>query len=105
MPTAPTPLLDRLALDEVLREWTVESGQRLRAARSMLGWTQDKLAKLADTTPETVCRVELGSIAPRENLRITLAYSVGREVSDIWPPMSRRAVHRAAAEIEPGAVA
>lgn len=91
------PFLDRVAVDELVSRWTVAAGQRLRAARLSLGWTQRKLAALADTTPETVCRVELGVLTPREPLRIALAYAVVREVADIWPPIDRAEIGRQAA--------
>lgn len=105
MPATHTPFLDRSAVDEAVREWAVESGQRLKDCRRALGWTQVTLAQLTDTTPETVCRIELGAITPREPLRLALAYSVQREVSEIWPPLTRKHIHRVAAETTPPAVA
>ena len=106
MTTEHTPFLDREAVDEAVREWAVESGQRLRAFRTALGWTQPTLAQLAGTTTESVCRVELGSITPREHLRIALAFAVQREVTEMWPPLTRKHIHRVAAEtLPPGAAA
>lgn len=93
----PEPFLDRDAVAELVRARAVEAGQRLRSARQELGWTQQRLAELADTTPETVCRVELGALSPRDHLRIALAFAVVKDVNDIWPPIARHEVARLAA--------
>jgi transcriptional regulator with XRE-family HTH domain len=90
------PLLDREVVDELVREWAILSGSRLKAARLALNLKQDQVAGLAGTTVETVCRVELGQIAPREYLRALLASAVGKDVADIWPPFTRRELIRLA---------
>lgn len=97
VPETITPLLDRSIVDEVVREWAVESGVRLRVTRQALSFTQEQVAQLAATTPETVCRAELGQLVPREHLRAALAVAVGRDVSDIWPPLTRKELIRRAA--------
>lgn len=98
MPETPQPLLDREALDELLLEWAVRSGERVKARRAELKLTQAQVARLADTSPETVCRVELGQLTPRENLKLSLAYALMAEVVTLWPPLDRQVVHRAASE-------
>lgn len=92
----PTALLDREVVDELVREWNVEAGARLREARKALNLSQVTAARLADTTPETLCRVEMGALLPRDGLRAVLAAVVGKDVADIWPPFTRRELTRRA---------
>lgn len=93
-------LLDREVVDELIREWAIESGARLRVARNEMKLKQPQVADLAGTTVETVCRVELGQLVPRDYLRALLATAVGKDVEDIWPaPHSRRELMRRAARV------
>lgn len=93
-----TALLDREALDQLLLEWAVQSGERMRKRRGELKLTQLQVGRLADTTPETVCRVELGQLTPRENLKLSLAFALLTEVAAIWPPLDRKVVNDRAGE-------
>jgi predicted transcriptional regulator len=41
------------------------SAVQLRAARALVGWSREDLARAAQTTERTVARVELGEVATR----------------------------------------
>lgn len=77
----------RLFLKREARHW----GSNLRNRRLELKLTLDQVAGLADTTPQTVFKVERGEIVARDNLRLALAFAVGREVGDLFP-LPRREV-------------
>lgn len=91
-------LLDQEAVAEVVREWAVQSGERVRDRRKALGFTQVELGTMAATTPETICRIELGQLQPREPLKLAIAYALMLEVEEIWPAVRRQALRDRAAE-------
>jgi len=93
-----TRLLDSEALDEVVREWAVESGTRARLRRKALKFTQQQLADLAGSTPETICRIELGQLQPREPLKLAVSYALLVDVEEIWPPVARQFIADRASE-------
>lgn len=71
----------RLFLKREARHW----GSNVRLRRLELGLTLDELAGMADTTPQTVFKVERGEIVARDNLRLALAFALGRESADLFP--------------------
>lgn len=77
----------RLFLKREARHW----GSNVRLRRLELGLTLDELAGMADTTPQTVFKVERGEIVARDNLRLALAFALGRESADLFP-LPRREV-------------
>jgi transcriptional regulator with XRE-family HTH domain len=77
----------RLFLKREARHW----GSNVRARRLELGLTLEELAGLADTTPQTVFKVERGEIVARDYLRLSLAFALGRESFDLFP-LPRREV-------------
>jgi DNA-binding XRE family transcriptional regulator len=92
-------LLDPEALAELVREWTVVAGGRVKERRTRLGLTQQAVATMADSTPETICRVELGQFTPREGLKMAIAHALATEVAELWPPLPASKVQDRAAEI------
>lgn len=88
----PTPLVsaDRLRsyFDREARTW----GHLVKARRQDLGFTLDVVAKLADTTPQTVQKVESGAIQARDHLRVGLAFALQTEVDRLFPMPQRKTV-------------
>lgn len=78
----------RLFLKREARHW----GSNVRARRTDLGLTLDQLAGMADTTPQTVFKIERGEIVARDNLRLSIAFALGREPADLFPLPSREVI-------------
>lgn len=91
MDTATQPVITQEQLRRFLKREARHWGSNVRARRTEMGLTLDQLATLADTTPQTVFKVERGEIVARENVRLALAFALMREVGDLFP-MPRREV-------------
>lgn len=61
--------------------------------------TQAQLAAMAETTEATLSRIEAGTLAPRDNLRLAIAYALLLEVDEVWRPIPRTDLSARAAEI------
>ena len=57
--------------------------ERLRALRQQRGYSQQKLADIANVEQSTVKRIELTRMAPTLDLLISLARALGLEVRDL----------------------
>lgn len=89
---------DMEALRDYMRsEWTKQAGERLSARLRFLGLDMHQLASMTGVSWQTIRRVELGEVAPRDYLRVAIASSLGCKVSDIWADVDREAVAAAAA--------
>lgn len=90
------PLINRDRLrayvDREARVW----GHLVKSRRQRFGLTLEQVAGLADTTPQTVFKVERGQITPRDDLRISLAMALSCEVGDLFPMPDRATVLREA---------
>lgn len=91
MPPDIAPVITQDQLRRFLKREARHWGSNLRHRRLELKLTLDQVAALADTTPQTVFKVERGEIVARDNLRLALAFAVGREVGDLFP-LPKRAV-------------
>lgn len=94
MPTAytdpePQPLLDERRLRALVLDWRLASGKRLQARRRALGLSQLQLAVLVSVRPTAISKFELGTVAPKDSIRLAIACSLMCEVADIWPPIDR----------------
>lgn len=85
------PVITQEQLRRFLKREARHWGSNLRLRRLELKLTLDQVATLADTTPQTVFKVERGEIVARDNLRLSLAFAVGKEVGDLFP-LPKRAV-------------
>lgn len=47
------------------------------------------LAREVDVTETTIVSVLRGELVPRDYLRAAIAWRLGKDVADIWPPMRR----------------
>lgn len=92
----PLPAVDRDAVRAYLRTETAAWGQNVRARRKAAGLTLEHVAQLADTTPQTVHKVERGQIIPRDDLRLALALALFCEVADLFPAPTRGGFIKAA---------
>lgn len=94
--TNTTPAVDRVAVRAYLRTETATWGRNVHERRKELGLTLDHVAMLADTTPQTVHKVEHGQIVPRDELRLSLALALFCEVADLFPAPTRGGFIKAA---------
>lgn len=80
---------ERVVDRQKLRSWMEREsrswGQLVLARRKTLHWTLATVAARADTTPQTVHKVERGEIVPRDDLRLALAMALMTEVGDLFP--------------------
>jgi transcriptional regulator with XRE-family HTH domain len=70
---------DQAALNKTL---AILAGH-IRDRRRALGWTQEKLAEVADMSTNHVARIEVGMRAPSLGTIVRLAKAIDMEVSDI----------------------
>ncbi|MCY1126019.1 helix-turn-helix transcriptional regulator [Frigidibacter sp. RF13] len=50
--------------------------EQLRAARALLGWSQDYLASLAQVSKRTIAGYELGQTAPNPSTYVSLIWAL-----------------------------
>lgn len=60
-------------------------GHLVRAARESLAISQQTLADSADTTQQTISRVEKGKQVASDELRVRIAGALGMSAHDIFP--------------------
>ena len=53
---------------KICQDSTMKLGQRIKEKREQLGFSQDKLARILNVTPQTVYRWEKGKAVPRPEL-------------------------------------
>lgn len=87
-----TPAIDPDVIRKYLKRERRFWGSRVEDARTQLGLTLDELAAMTGTTPQTVHKIEKGQIAPRDHLRIALAFALGTEVSRLFPIPNRATI-------------
>jgi transcriptional regulator with XRE-family HTH domain len=91
-----TPIIDRDRLRRFMAREGRVWGAGVRSRRRSLGLTLEQLAGLADTTPQTIHKIERGTIVPRDDLRIALALALADEVDALFPMPDRKTVMREA---------
>lgn len=90
VPTAPT--LSQAAFRRYMNREARVWGARVHARRTHLGWSLDKAAKLAFSSPQTLSKVERGEIVARDHLRLAIAFALMCEPAELFPLPSRQAV-------------
>lgn len=91
-----TDVLDVEALKSYVSRngtWAVESG--LRVSKMRQKQTGLEVAQFADrcgVSATTMKSIEAGQLVPREYLRAVIAWHVGRDVDDLWPPLRRQQI-------------
>lgn len=92
MPEEIQPLVDtdrlRIYVEREARFW----GSLVRSRREALDLTLNEVAALAGTTPQTIHKVETGKIAPRDHVRLAIAFALSAEVDTLFPMPSRATV-------------
>jgi DNA-binding transcriptional regulator YiaG len=68
-------------MKEVRRRW----GANIKAGRSVLGLSQQDLARLVGTTQQSVCRWEAGDAAPRDHFKVRVAEALHQDVVQLFP--------------------
>lgn len=59
-------------------------GQRIKAYRQRLGWTQSELAEAAQTEASTISRLERGGVEPRLSTLERIASALDMPMDEIW---------------------
>lgn len=80
---------DRPTLRSFVEEQARKAGANIRARRKLLGLTQEQLAAAADSTAQTINKIETGEIVAREDLRLALAIALGAEPEELFPVPER----------------
>lgn len=87
-----TAILDERRLEAAVREWLMECGREMQKRRKDLNWSQQQVAELCGVNTTTICRAELGTLAPKDSVRLAIASALFCEVDDIWKPLTRNYV-------------
>ena len=90
-----TPLLDTGTLRRDLRgggEWARQCGERVARRREHLGLTSTQLAQLVGVPEPTIWKVEQGLLAPRDYLKIAIAFAMATPVEHLFPYPERERV-------------
>lgn len=78
----------RFYRETMAREWGIRVDERMKS----LGVKEADLARLAGTTPQTIHKIRTGKLAPREYLRVMIAFSLATEPGDLFPAATRARV-------------
>lgn len=100
MSSVPSPMLDIATLRSLLgpnSTWAIEAGRKVEQLRTDLGYSHEVLAVAVGCTTQTIRQIEGGRLVPRDYLRAAIAFALGKDPSDIWPPFSRRHIGEVAA--------
>jgi transcriptional regulator with XRE-family HTH domain len=84
----------------VVQRLGVTWGGRIRQRREALGISQRELAERCDVTQQTISRIEMGAVLPRDVLKIELARQLDCSPRNLFPwpattSTTRRASRRA----------
>lgn len=69
--------------------YAVECGRRLEDLREDLKVSRERLAAECGVTATTIRSIEAGILLPRDYLRALIALTLGKDVTDLWPPLRR----------------
>lgn len=86
------PVITQDQLRRFLKREARHWGSNVKFRRGELGLTLEQVAALADTTPQTVFKIERGEIVARDNVRLALAFALGKEVEDLFPLPKREVI-------------
>lgn len=81
--------------DYVARDVAAGWGRRVEERMTALGLRNVQLAKLSDTTPQTVLKIRRGELVPRDSLKIAIAAALGTAPADLFPLPDPREVEAA----------
>lgn len=70
-------------------DWARQCGTRVRDRRKSLKWKQAQLAELAGVTMQTISKVEVGEITPKDSVKVAIATALLCDVADLWPHPDR----------------
>lgn len=90
-----TALSPVVAADDLRRYVAREArvmGARVKSRRQSLKLTLEQVALLADSTAQTVYKVEQGEIVARDHLRLGIAFALRCEPHELFALPSRAAV-------------
>jgi transcriptional regulator with XRE-family HTH domain len=80
----------------VVQRLGVSWGRQIRRRREALGISQRELAERCDVTQQTISRIEIGAVLPRDALKIELARQLDCSPRNLFPwPATASAGRRA----------
>lgn len=77
--------------------YAVECGRGVESLRKDLHITRERLAAECGVTATTIRSIEGGLLLPRDYLRAAIALTLGKDVTDLWPPPRRARLYEMAA--------
>lgn len=83
-----TPLLDAEVVAELVLTRQQFDGRRVKSRRQAMGLRLADLAKAAGLTESALSRIENGLYVPRDAHKLAIAAVLGREVVELWVPIS-----------------
>lgn len=72
--------MDTTTVETLAQRW----GRMIEEKRKGLGMKQSDLADAAKTSQQNVSRIEMGSQAPSDALRVRIAGALGEKVGDLF---------------------
>lgn len=97
--TDETPILEHEVVVELIGEWSIEVGRRLRKRRKELGMTLAQVASLTGLSRQTIHRAEYDAATTRDEARHLIACALASEVDQLWSPMSCAEMRRRAKSV------
>jgi len=97
----PTTRIDREALKGFMGpdgDWAKQCGLRVRKRRELLLFSLADLARYAETTLQTISRVERGELVPRDHLKGAIALALLDDMNNLWPWPTREDMWNRSAE-------
>lgn len=83
-----TPLLDAEVVAELVLNRQQFDGHRVRSRRKSMGLKLADLAQASGLTDSALSRIENGLYVPRDAHKLAIAAVLGREVIELWVPIS-----------------
>jgi transcriptional regulator with XRE-family HTH domain len=91
-----TPILDPEVVDELVGEWSTETGRKIRRRRKDLNLSLSTVARLAGLSTQTVHRAEYDAASTRDSARYLIATALACDVGDLWTPLTAEQLRRRA---------
>lgn len=94
--TNAAPILDAEVVEELVAEWSIEVGRRIRKRRKELGFTLATVSTLSGLSRQTIHRAEYDATSVRDEARHRIAIALACEVAELWDPMTGEQLRRRA---------
>lgn len=99
MTTTAPPILSNEVVEELMDEWSIETGRKVRKRRKQLGFTLDQVASLTGLSRQTIHRAERDAATTRDLARHLIATALACDVGDLWTPLTAEQLRRRAKSV------